>query len=380
MNVEHKIKFYPVGNGDNTLIKLYDGTTILTDCQIRSGQEDSNGVKIYDVKSDLLNEVKRNNQGYPYVDLFILTHPHKDHCLGFNDNFYTGNPADYSDTNKTKGEIIIGELWVTQKIFHTDIVSDANEIRKEANRRIRLARCKDSNSSKSGNYLKIIGYNDDDKVEEGLHYRPGECINIFNGLVNDYLEIFLHSPFKKSLAISHADNDENTASIVYQARFKLIKNGEVESRVIIAGDADHYVFDEIVKISEGNNNSNYLRWDLLLAPHHSSWSFYNDTPYRENPKPMDSSKTFLDYGEDGAYIVASSDDIKDNDINPPSFPAKKEYVKAVGANYFYCTGSNGGVNAPKPLIFTIGKGGISRSTTNNSSNLVSAPIPRAGRR
>lgn len=110
MNVEHKIKFYPVGNGDNTLIKLYDGTTILTDCQIRSGQEDSNGVKIYDVKSDLLNEVKRNNQGYPYVDLFILTHPHKDHCLGFNDNFYTGNPADYSDTNKTKGEIIIGEL------------------------------------------------------------------------------------------------------------------------------------------------------------------------------------------------------------------------------------------------------------------------------
>lgn len=33
--MEHKIKFYPVGNADCTLIKLSNGKTIIIDCQIK---------------------------------------------------------------------------------------------------------------------------------------------------------------------------------------------------------------------------------------------------------------------------------------------------------------------------------------------------------
>ena len=40
----------------------------------------------YDVKKDLLAELNRDSQGHPYVDLFVSTHPHDDHCIGFKDN------------------------------------------------------------------------------------------------------------------------------------------------------------------------------------------------------------------------------------------------------------------------------------------------------
>ena len=46
------------------------------------------------------------------VDLFVNTHPHADHCDGFDENFYTGDPDDYDDEDD-KDKIVIGELWPT---------------------------------------------------------------------------------------------------------------------------------------------------------------------------------------------------------------------------------------------------------------------------
>ena len=89
--MEHTIKYYPVGNADCTLIKLDNGMTIIVDCQILSDLTDGKGKQInYDVKADLLKELKKDTSGRPYVDLFISTHPHDDHCKGFEDNFYHG--------------------------------------------------------------------------------------------------------------------------------------------------------------------------------------------------------------------------------------------------------------------------------------------------
>lgn len=381
MAIEHKIKFYPVDNGDNTLIKLHDGITILTDCQIRSGNENSSGVKIYDVKSDLLNEIRRDKNGNPYIDLFILTHPHQDHCLGFKANFFTGNPTDYKESNKKNGEIIIGEIWVTQKVFSTENSIDANAIRTEANRRIRLFNENNSDAENQGNIVRIIGYNDKDKTVEGLHYIPGQTINVFNGDSSDYLELFIHAPFKSTLITSKAEEDENLASIVYQANFRLKKEGSIETKVIIGGDADHYVFDEIMKISKRKNREDRLKWDLLLAPHHCSWSFFNDTPVKDNPEPTSSSKEFLSYRETNAFVVTSSIEIENNNQNPPCYEAKIEYVKSVGSSRFYNTAVNEDKKAPKPIVFTISDGGISKSTvTLGASSLTSASIPRAGRK
>ena len=79
--MEHIIKYYPVGNADCTLIKLDNGMTILVDCQILSDLTDGNGKQVmFDVKADVLKELKKDRLGRPYVDLFISTHSQDDDC------------------------------------------------------------------------------------------------------------------------------------------------------------------------------------------------------------------------------------------------------------------------------------------------------------
>lgn len=151
METAHKIKFYPVDNGDNVLLKLGDNTTVIIDCQIRQSEKNADGVTIYDVKKDLMAELRKDSNKNPYVDLFINTHPHEDHCLGFEKNFYSGSPDDYTDTNRKNEEIIVGELWVTQRIFSNDWSGDAGAIRREAKRRKKLFEDGSSDSSKFGN-------------------------------------------------------------------------------------------------------------------------------------------------------------------------------------------------------------------------------------
>lgn len=113
--MEHLIKFYPVENADCTLIKLDNGKTIITDCQILDNLNNDKGIQVrFDVKADLLKELGKDRNGNPFVDLFVSTHPHDDHCKGFEGNFYHGDPKDYNK-NTNKDEIIIGELWVTPR-------------------------------------------------------------------------------------------------------------------------------------------------------------------------------------------------------------------------------------------------------------------------
>ena len=298
MTVSHQIKFYPVGNGDNILLKLDDKTTVIVDFQVRDCDEDSDGLTTYDVKKDLIKELSKDSNNIPFVDLFINSHPHNDHCLGFEKNFYYGSPNDYADTNRKKEEIIIGELWVTQRVFSNDLCSDGGAIRREAKRRKKLFEDGSCESNKYGNRLRIIGYNEDDTIVDGLHYVPGETVDIFNGKTNAYMSMFIHAPFKSDLVRGKADKDENAASIVLQIRLRTQKDGDIKSRIILGGDADHYVFEKILEKSQKNNNEDKLEWDLFLAPHHCSWSFFNDRPYEDNTEPKDYSLEFLDYKND----------------------------------------------------------------------------------
>ena len=85
--MKHKIKFSPVGNGDQSLIELQDGTTMLIDCNIRQASIDSTDPSVFDVKKDLLKSIGKRDKN-PFVDVFVLTHGDCDHCRGFKNNFY----------------------------------------------------------------------------------------------------------------------------------------------------------------------------------------------------------------------------------------------------------------------------------------------------
>ena len=131
--MNHIIKYYPVGNGDCSLIKLNDGTTIIIDCQIAEISKENKDTT-FDVKADLLKELKKDSDGHPYVDLFVSTHPHSDHCDGFEKNFYCGKLEDYNEEND-KDKIVIGELWASPMAFNNSIEESAKPIRVEAKRR-----------------------------------------------------------------------------------------------------------------------------------------------------------------------------------------------------------------------------------------------------
>src|SRR5947208_3294027 len=95
------VTFLPVGNGDMTLISLGDsaGTNILVDCNVRAAADDPND-DTRDVAADLRNRLKTDKKGRPFVDVFLSTHPDKDHTTGLKKHFYLGAPADYSDDKK----------------------------------------------------------------------------------------------------------------------------------------------------------------------------------------------------------------------------------------------------------------------------------------
>ena len=114
------ITFFPVDNGDMTLLKFgdADATTLLIDINIRQDADDPDG-DARDVAKDLRDRLKRDAKGRPYVDAFLLSHPDQDHCRGLERHFYLGPLADYPDDKKADKDkkIVIREIWSSPIVF-----------------------------------------------------------------------------------------------------------------------------------------------------------------------------------------------------------------------------------------------------------------------
>lgn len=370
--VDSSITIYPVGNGDTSLIRLSNGMNILIDCNITKSSKDESDESTFDVQSHLLS-VLNTDDGIPFVDAFILTHPDKDHCGGFEDTFYTGDPADYSDEDKKDGLIRIDELWFTPRIFsphEKDMCPTAKAFRKEAKRRMKLYQDKKSERKDSGNRLRIIGYSDNPELKglEDIIIIPGNSINSINGTTLNDFSFFVHAPFKNDTDSKWAER--NDTSVVLQARFDI--DGEENAvQVIFGGDSEFGIWEKIVEKSKDST----LKWDIFLAPHHCSWTFFNKVPYEKDDEPCESSLKLLNKKCTGAFVVASCKPIKDDDDNPPHYAAKEQYIEIVGKDNFYVTGEYPDSKKPKPLIFVLTKNGprkkdLSRSQSCNTSSAI----------
>lgn len=370
--MKHILKYYSVGNGDCSLIKLSDGRTIIIDCQMKEITEDNKDT-ICDVKADLLKELGKDANNHPMVDLFVNTHPHADHCDGFDENFYTGNPDDYDDEDD-KDKIVIGELWLTPMGLGNSIDTSAKPIRTEARRRKKLYDDDSNYSGEEGNYLHIIGYDKDREYDSRYGYVPGTVVDEINGNYQDYLSIFIHAPFKESVEEGKEQNDKNKVSIVCQFSF-LDEDANTVCKVLMGGDAEHDVWQ---KILDNNQKGENLEWNIFLAPHHCSWTFFNDNGKEE---VLQSAEDILDKQLTGAHIVTSCVKIEDNDNNPPSYKASKEYKKRLksGNDHFLNT-EDEFVATKNPIVFEITKYGKTKKkfVTSSVSEAVNKPAPRAG--
>lgn len=378
--MEHIIKYYPVGNADCTLIKLDNGKTIIVDCQILADLTDGHGKQVmFDVKADLLKELHKDAAGRPYVDLFISTHPHDDHCKGFAGNFYHGDVV-YYDKNKNKDEIIIEELWITPRGLNNDLSAPAEDIRKEAKRRRKLYDDDENFNGSKGNYLRIIGYDKDKEFDSRYCYVPGKLVTTVHEASLSWLEMFIHAPFKEDVETSKKYDDKNVTSIVVQFSFKIDGYTGYKSRVLMGGDAEHEIWQHIL---DNNTDEEKLKWNIFLAPHHCSWSFFNDSDNKEEIKP--SAEAILDKQiGNSAHIIASSNEIKDDNNNPPCYEAKLQYIKKLksGSSHFLNTDTHSKVGSiPQPIVFKITANGktLREISTVAGASSISNPAPRAGR-
>lgn len=374
------IKYYPVCNGDCSLITLSDSTTMLIDCNIReSSKGDSDDTK-FDVKQDLLASIQRRD-GNPYVDVFVLTHGDQDHCLGFTKNFYQGDPKKYGKSNREAGEIIMDEVWFSPMIEEIFSNPEEDNFQQEVERRVKLHRGKHPEKDLPGNRIVIIGYDGRDSFQDLNHLRqtPGNVITTFNTKVQMTFSVFLHAPFKEQL--HSAEKDKNTTSIVFQARFKQQATDSAFSCLaMFGGDSDHIAWDVILsktKKKKNHETQRALDWDLFLAPHHCSWSFFNDTPQSENPTPVATSLEVLDFHRVNAKVIASSKEILNNDKNPPHYQAKQQYVKKVGSDKFLNTETHKlSGKTPQPIVFEVtAQGPVEPGKTGGSGTPPGSPGP-----
>ncbi|MBO0360834.1 cobyric acid synthase CobQ [Hymenobacter sp. BT186] len=351
------IKYYPVCNGDCSLLTLTDNTTIMVDCNIRESSKGDSDETQFDVKADLLQSIQRR-ESKPFVDVFVLTHGDKDHCLGYTKNFYQGDPLKYDKTNLEAQEIIMDEIWFSPMIQEIHSNDEEDNVQQEVMRRVALHLKGDPNSNKPGNRILIIGYDGNDSFQKLNHLRkiPGNIITSFNQKEQTLFSVFLHAPFKEQLY--DEEKTKNSASIVFQARFKQSPaDTNFSCLAMFGGDADHYSWCIIqTKTEQSNNHINQqaLNWDLFLAPHHCSWTYFNDCPQKDNPTPKDSSLAILDYKRLNAKVIASSKAILDNDDNPPHHQAKKQYVNKVGSVKFLNTETHiVKKKTPQPIVFEV---------------------------
>lgn len=280
----------------------------------------------------------------PYLSVFVLTHPDKDHCLGF---------------KELREKVSIGEIWFTPRIFFEhkgDLCDDAQDFVKEAKRRVNKTIEKKGDVG-TGDRVRIIGYStllEEDEYKgfpTDLLTRPGNSITGFDGEDrSDSFDAFVHAPFKDD----EGARERNETSVGLRVE---VKDGKHSGQALLLGDLSYpsvrRVFDETKK----HNNDDKLNWDVFLAPHHCSKSvmYWKDEGEAEATLKQDILDDIEAAAEKIGFIISSCDPIpakNESGDNPPHAKAKQRYEE-IAPNGFLCTGEHPNNKQPEPIVFAV---------------------------
>jgi len=340
------IEFFPVHNGDMTLITLESGKTILIDVNVRKGADDQNDDEKEDVAQLLKDRLDRDANGRLYVDAFLLTHPDADHCRGLEKHFHLGAP----DSWKAKDDkILIREMWSSPIIFRRkkdaadgkELYKDALAWWSEARRRVNLYKASKSiASTKDGDFIQILGEDKDDKTAglEDILVKVDSNITKICGVPDHTFQAWLFTPHLLTKEEAEKLSGKNHSSTV--VRFSIKADGkDAAATFLVGGDAEVENWDRVW--TRNKNNPHRLSYDILLAPHHCSWRSlsYDSWTDSKDPKVDPDALQALSQANRNAIIIASSKEIIDDIDNPPCIGAKQEYEKIVNNvnGSFLCT-------------------------------------------
>ena len=324
------IEFFPVGNGDMTLIRLATGRTILIDINIRNDADDQNKHDYPDVAKMLKDRLERDadNDNRLYVDAFVLTHPDQDHCGGLQNHYHLGAPSTWK---KPEGEelekILIHEMWSAPLTFRRadrvdgNLVPNAEAWKKEAKRRVKLAKDGEASANELGNLIKIMGEDVHHDKTEGIEHliqKVGESTNTICGQADPSFSALLLSPKVVTEEEADALPGKNNSSIVMQFSFSpsdSTLDKKTATRFLTGGDAEINIWKRIWHRNEETTQN--LAYHILQTPHHCSlgalsYDNYNDQAGKQGKgEECDIDKeaySALSQAETAAYIVASSEE------------------------------------------------------------------------
>lgn len=386
------IVFFPVDNGDMTLITLADGRTILVDINIRQ-DADNPLTSTYDVASDLRGRLKRDMNNRPFVDVFLLSHPDKDHCTGLQKHFHLGALANYCDDNKIDNEkrIVIRELWSSPMVFrrasknHT-LCEDACAFNTEARRRVKINKENNFFNIPQGDQILIMGEDENGKTDDlnPILIKSGTTFRINNQEYDSNLECFLIAPMTKQSEELECTLSKNHSSVIIN--FSIASNNHSDKcRFLSGGDAEVEIWEMIW--DKYRSTPEILAYNILQTPHHCSWrtlSYDSWSEKGESAKESADAVNALSQARKGAAIVASSKLIQDEDSDPPCIRAKRTYTRIVQqlsvSGKFYCTGEYPKSTNVKPLIFEIDNVGVrvANKAVIGATSIAASPNLRAG--
>lgn len=327
------ITFFPVGNGDMTLITFDNDQKLLADLHVRNAADDEDD-ETPNVMADLRERLSRDEKGRLFVDGFLLSHPDKDHICGLETHFHLGPPDEWV---KCDDKILIREMWSSPIVFRRAsknhvLCDDAKAWAKEARRRVALFREKGT-ATVEGDRIQIMGEDDDGKTDDilAIVVKAGGLVSKLNRIASGTFEGRLLAPIPQN---DDEELDEllgkNHSSVIL--RFSIRGDGILDKcRFLTGGDAEVAIWERLWG-KHGTYEADWLSYDILQAPHHCSWhslSYDSYSTYGEDADVCADARSALAQIRKGAIVVASSKAIDPEEADPPSDRAKREYVSIV---------------------------------------------------
>lgn len=371
------ITFFPVGNGDMTLVIFDNDQKLLIDLLVRKAADDPDD-ETPDVMTDLRSRLARDGKGRLFVDGFLLSHPDKDHICGLEAHFHLGPPEDWDEDDD---KILIREMWSSPIVFRRAskdhlLCNDAKAWAKEARRRVALYR-EQGTGTVEGDRIQIMGEDQDGKTDDILPIvvKAEALVTSLNRLSSGTFEGRLLAP------IPHGDDEEleellgkNHSSVII--RFSIRGGGILDRcRFLSGGDAEVAIWERLWG-KHGTYNADWLSYDILQAPHHCSWhslSYDSYSTYGEDAEVCGDARSALAQIRKGAVVVASCKIIDPGEADPPSDRAKREYISIIdGADDRFICVADAWDDDERALQYDISSSGVIKAVKSAAKAAVAA--------